>query len=233
MPDFALSIPPGRGQLTTVEGLIRDTLRDLNIGQPVRKVMDPDTYQKIEAMLVKLRDVLGIQPGEEDEEDGGVGNDDDEHPTFEQGSEVEGEDKPWTPFSVTIDDPSGNSFFQFIGGPSDPQWNMRAVNRTFDQNVTLGLVARPDDMPEQDKDGAPGIPEDRKLGGAEEFEQRQKSNAVAREKDGTVVPDEVFSFPSTCSSCGHELETLMQQVNIPYFQVRLYIKSVLTRFRTS
>ena len=45
--------------------------------------------------------------------------------------------------------------------------------------------------------------------------------AVVRREDGTVVPDEVFSFPSTCSSCGHELETLMQQVNIPYFQVSI------------
>ena len=42
--------------------------------------------------------------------------------------------------------------------------------------------------------------------------------------DGSVVPDEVYSFPSTCSSCGHELETLMQQVNIPYFQVSCFIR---------
>ncbi|NXD32408.1 ZPR1 protein, partial [Spelaeornis formosus] len=181
IPDIQLTIPAGRGQLTTVEGIIRDTVRDLSISQPLRKAMDPPTYEKIEEILRKLRDILNIEEGEEDE--GGIGQDDDEqrkvtvHP---DGTTSVRADKPFVPFTISLDDPSGNSFFQFKDSPSDPHWNMRAYNRTFDQNVTLGLVARPDDMPSEQP--------------------------------------EIYSFPSTCSSCGHELETLMQQVNIPYFQ---------------
>ncbi|GFZ43933.1 Zinc finger protein ZPR1 [Saitozyma sp. JCM 24511] len=220
IPDLQLTIPPGRGQLTTVEGIIRDTIRDLKISQPVRRVMDPETALKIDEMLAKLRDLIGIEEGDEEEDDGGVGMDDDddqEKKARAEAKEAQKLEKPFTPFRMSIDDPSGNSFFQFVGSASDPQWNMRAYNRTFDQNVTLGLVARPDDMPEQQNAGAPVVPADHKLSGVEEFEQRRNKNVVER-TDGTVVPDEVYSFPSTCSSCGHELETLMQQVNIPYFQ---------------
>lgn len=231
IPSVELTIPPGRGQLTTVEGLIRDTIRDLGISQPVRRVMDPPTAERIDAMLATLRDYIGLEEGEEDE-DGGVGMDDDDavkpRRTAEQ-READLANKPFTPFSLTVEDPSGNSFVQFLGGTNDAQWNMRPFNRTFDQNVTLGLIARPDDAPETTANPAvpvaplAGVDAAHKLGSMAEFEQRKRkdNNNVVKREDGTVVPDEVFSFPSTCSSCGHELETLMQQVNIPYFQVSI------------
>jgi zinc finger protein len=187
--------------LTTVEGIVRDTIRDLDLEQPVRRHIDPETAAKIDTMLNNLRDLLGI-----DSNDDEIDKDDPNQ-------------KPFKPTSVSIDDPSGNSFFQFHGTTSDPQWNMRAYNRTFDQNVKLGLVARPDDMPEQSPSGQPLVDEDHKLNKPEDFEKRRNIGNTVTRADGTVVPDEIFSFPSTCSSCGHELETLMQQVNIPYFQV--------------
>lgn len=212
IPSVELTIPPGRGQLTTVEGLIRDTVRDLNISQPVRRVMDPPTAAKIDEMLVTLRGYIDM----EDEEDGGVGGDDEPRVVQERVDRDGDNDKPFTPFSMKIEDPSGNSFFQFSGSTSDPQWIMRAFNRTLEHNVTLGLVA-PAEEGEGPAPGTAAVAPGHKLASKEEFEQR-RADIVSRE-DGTIVPDEVFSFPSTCSSCGHELETLMQQVNIPYFQV--------------
>lgn len=217
IPDIQLTIPPGRGQINTVEGIIRDTVRDLNISQPVRRVMDPETGKKIDELLEKLRASIDME--EEDEDDGGVGIDDDEKPVHHEPSNASSkEEKPFVPFSVIVDDPSGNSYFQFKGSQSDPQWNMRAYNRTFDQNVTLGLVARPEDISEEQPKGVPIVAADHKLSSVEEFESKRNKNAINRD-DGTVVPDEIYSFPATCSSCGHQLETLMQQVNIPYFQV--------------
>lgn len=211
--------------------MIRDTIRDLNISQPLRRVMDPETATKIDEMLAKLRDYIGMEEGEEDE-DGGVGQEDEDGPRVFRSVEEEQkalEEKPFIPFSMSIDDISGNSFFQFLGSASDPQWNMRPYNRTFEQNVTLGLVARPDDFPEQKNVGGPAIAEDHKLADMSEFAARAASggNMVPRD-DGTVVPEEVFSFPSTCSSCGHELETLMKQVNIPYFKVSFIIPGLGT-----
>lgn len=181
-------------------------------------------------MLTTLREYIGLEEGEE-EDDGGVGNDDEDaqkpRRTAEQ-READLAQKPFTPFSLTVEDPSGNSFVQFLGGTNDAQWNMRPFNRTFDQNVTLGLVARPDDAPETTANPAvpqaplAGVDATHKLASMAEFEMRKRDGNVVKREDGTIVPDEVFSFPSTCSSCGHELETLMQQVNIPYFQVSLF-----------
>lgn len=201
---------------------MRDTIRDLKIAQPVRRVTDPPTFERIDGMLVKMRDFIGIDEGEEDD-DGGVGDDDDEERPKRSAADEDkpGVEKPFVPFSIVLEDPSGNSFIQFIGSTSDAQWNMRAFNRTVEQNVTLGLVAAPEGA-EQQNAGGPLLDDAHKLASIEEFEARKRKDFEAIAREGLpvgVVPDEVYSFPSTCSSCGHPLETLMQQVNIPYFQV--------------
>jgi zinc finger protein len=104
IPDLQLTIPPGRGQLTTVEGIIRDTIRDLKISQPVRRVMDPETALKIDEMLAKLRDLIGIEEGDEEEDDGGVGMDDDdeqEKKARAEAKEAQKLEKPFTPFRMS------------------------------------------------------------------------------------------------------------------------------------
>ena len=227
IPEVQLTIPPGRGQLSTIEGIIRDTVRDLAIEQPVRRIMDPETGKKIDELLGRLRNILDIS---EEDEDGAVGRDE---IVVEHEDEHAG--RPFTPFSITLDDPSGNSFLAFKESPSDPQWKMRAYNRTFEQNVQLGLVAPAEEVeasaPSAAAAAAPGgpsakaeaphpedqVPAENRLKSASEVIEKHRANVVAHE-DGTIVPDEVFSFPSTCSSCGHELETLMKPINIPYFQ---------------
>ena len=75
--------------------------------------MEPEAFAKIDDMLKGLRNVLGIREGAEDEDDGGVGVDDDDVtiPTVPQ-EEAEPE-IPYTPITMAIDDPSGNSFLQF------------------------------------------------------------------------------------------------------------------------
>lgn len=47
IPELAIEIPSKRGQLTTVEGLVSDTLRDLELDQPLRKHMQPEAHDKI------------------------------------------------------------------------------------------------------------------------------------------------------------------------------------------
>ena len=99
LPDYQLTIPPGRGQLSNVEGVLRDTIRDLGMDQVLRRAMDPENAAKIDALLAQLRELLGID--EDDEE------------------LAEESEKPFKPTSITLDDPSGNSFFQFFGSASD------------------------------------------------------------------------------------------------------------------
>jgi zinc finger protein len=61
IPELELTIPASRGQLTTIEGVVADTIRDLELEQPVRKLQQPEVHDKIEALLVKLRPVVDDQ----------------------------------------------------------------------------------------------------------------------------------------------------------------------------
>jgi len=129
-PEYELTLPPSRGQLTTVEGLIRDIIADLTLDQPLRRIQDPSTFAKIESLLNSLRANVGA--GDRDPED----EDPPESPPEEFHSQ---------PFTIKLDDPAGNSFIQFIGDMADPKWKMTTYPRTRDQNVQLGLVSA--DMP--------------------------------------------------------------------------------------
>ncbi|KAM0748586.1 zf-ZPR1-domain-containing protein [Meredithblackwellia eburnea MCA 4105] len=157
IPEYSLQIPAARGQFTTVEGIIRDMIRDLDADQPLRRVEYPDVYEKIEALLDKLRLIV-------------VGDDEDES-------------KPMPVFTLKLDDPSGNSFIEAVGGLNDPKWSKKEYERNKEQDEQLGLA-------HEEKD----------------------------ENDPKHYPEEVMSFPSTCSLCGSELETLMKTVHIPHFK---------------
>ncbi|PWN44673.1 putative ZPR1-protein binds to translation elongation factor eEF-1 [Ceraceosorus guamensis] len=188
IPELELSIPPQRGQLTTVEGLLSDTVRDLSLDQPVRKHVAPEAHDKIEAILDRLRGILAQDA---------------------DGNKLAAEDdaRKFEPFSLRVDDPSGNSFIEFTGsirglGAEDNKWTKRDYPRTPEQNATLGLGAPPSAPKEVegevDPDQGGGFS---KADGETEFEN-----------------EEVLAFDGTCSSCSAPLKTLMKKVNIPYFK---------------
>ncbi|KAJ3914578.1 ZPR1 zinc-finger domain-containing protein [Lentinula edodes] len=192
IPELQLTLPSSaRGQLTTVEGLIRDIVSDLGIDQPLRRVQDEDSYTKIQSLIDKLVEILGDNEVEDEAED------DQNNASVRAASE---KDLPMPAFTVKLDDPSGNSWIEFIGSMSDPKWNMRNYPRTLQQNIELGLVAAPDESASAAKLSLNDDADEVVGGGAE----------------GT--DEEIYVFPGTCSSCGHPLDTMMKKVNIPYFK---------------
>ena len=197
IPELELTIPPGRGQLTTIEGLVRDIITDLGADQPLRRIQNPAAYEKIESILERCREVVP-----DDGEDDADGDATDPVKTAKKASEV---DTPLKPFTVKLDDPAGNSFAEFVGSMADPKWNMRTYHRSRQQNVELGLVAPDEPVPDAPKEiPAPKEGEDleEQIGGGLEGQN-----------------EEIFRFPGTCSSCGHPSDTLIKKVNIPYFKV--------------
>lgn len=133
IPEFDLTLPAtGRGQLTTVEGLIRDIIADLSTDQPLRRIQDEEGYKKINELLNKMKPVLG-----DPEEDVDL-NETAALKTIGQAAYLE---LPMPAFTLKLDDPAGNSFIEFIDSMSDPKWSMRTYHRTLKQNVALGLVA--------------------------------------------------------------------------------------------
>ncbi|GMM50830.1 zinc finger-containing protein [Starmerella bacillaris] len=57
-PDLDIEIPAGPGRVTTIDGLLGGMRDDMTRDQPVRKHIDPDLYEKIEAVIAKLNDAL-------------------------------------------------------------------------------------------------------------------------------------------------------------------------------
>ncbi|EJD47923.1 zf-ZPR1-domain-containing protein [Auricularia subglabra TFB-10046 SS5] len=177
LPEFEFTIPPGRGQLTTVEGIMRDAVKDLSLDQPVRKYTAPEVHDKIQAIIDEFRTIVP----------------DDGEPNVE----------PETPlprkFTVELDDPSGNSFVEFLGSMADPKWHMSQFHRTPAQNESLGLAPDATAPPE------PEIP-------------IEKLKLEPSADDTAIGNEEILVFPGHCPTCHADLDTLMKKVNIPYFK---------------
>lgn len=189
IPQFELTIPPSRGQLTTVEGLLRDIVADLSVGQPLRKYQDENAYTKVQSIIDSIRVVLN----EDEEEAAGP-------------KEPKGENNTFPPFTVQLDDPAGNSFIEFLGSTADAKWNLRTYVRTHAQNVALGIAAPDDANVESDPNAIKRMKE-------------AVDKVITDQSGGEIKDDEIFVFPGSCSSCHQPLDTLMKKVNIPYFQV--------------
>ncbi|KAH7335436.1 zf-ZPR1-domain-containing protein [Rhizoctonia solani] len=195
IPELELTIPASRGQLTTVEGIIRDTVRDLSLDQPLRCIQDPTTYEKIEVLLNKLKDILGDEDEDKDEKEttGPV-----------ETKDASKSEKPLKPFTVQLDDPSGNSWIEFYGSMQDPKWSMRQYERTPEQNAAIGIGLA---------EGAPTV-QAKHVASAKEAMENTK-----QEGDDDVIPnEEIYVFPGDCSSCSAPLDTMMKRVVIPYFK---------------
>lgn len=216
IPELQLTLPSSaRGQLTTVEGLIRDIVSDLSTDQPLRRVQDEESYTKIQSLIDKLIEILGDDEVEDEAKD------DQNSASVRAASE---KDLPMPAFTVKLDDPSGNSWIEFIGSMSDPKWNMRNYPRTLQQNIELGLVAAPDESASAScfcffHRSKLIVPVAGVVQGAAKLSLNDDADEVVG--GGTEGADEeIYVFPGTCSSCGHPLDTMMKKVNIPYFKVR-------------
>ena len=135
IPEYELTIPASKGQLTTVEGIIQDVIRDLSHDQPLRRIQEEETYTKIQALIDKLKVIISY----EDDEEGRAAN----------------SESPMPPFTLKLDDPAGNSFIEFVDSMADPKWNLRTYRRTREQNVALGLVADDSVVNEDPSETAP------------------------------------------------------------------------------
>lgn len=190
IPEYEITIPPSRGQLTTIEGLLRGMVSDLSQDQLLRRYQDPTSYEKIQAILDKLKVIV---PDEDNEEAIAAATSD-----VDPG---DGHEQPVPPFTVKLNDPSGNSFVEFIGSMADAKWSMREHTRTLEDNIALGLVS----------------PDTRKA----TKERVTTTGPPTKLSDWVEAPevDEVLVFQGFCSSCAQPLDTRMKRVDIPYFKV--------------
>jgi len=61
--ELDFEIPPKRGQLTNIEGLLTEMVADLKADQPQRKEIDETIYEKIEEFIKKIESTLNADEG--------------------------------------------------------------------------------------------------------------------------------------------------------------------------
>ena len=113
------------------------------------------------------------------------------------------------PITVSLDDPSGNSFIE----PSPDDKNSKYVRtdfpRTHEQNVALGIAVDED----KDKDA--------------DVEVNGEAEEGADALDGVdIVDGEIYEIPAECPACGKACTVNMKKVQVPHFKEVIIMATV-------
>nr|SVE74204.1 EOG090X06TU [Daphnia barbata] len=169
IPDIEFEIPPQskRGEITNIEGILSRCIAGLEQDQPVRKALDPDSAEKIEAFVQVLVDMKKCEK----------------------------------PFTLIVDDPSGNSFVENLNAPLvDPALMITHFERNKEQNHLVGIY-------------------EEELKEIREEEEEEITNAVTGDNvTSESLADEVLHFGTNCPSCNAPCETNMKLTSIPFFK---------------
>lgn len=202
--ELELEIPAKRGQLTTVEGLLNQTVEDLESDQPLRKHMDENLYNQIDTVIKKFR------------------------------SAINGEILPLT---FSIDDPTGNSWIEFVPNEPAHKWSHSQYVRSDAQNEQLGIKAAIEN---------PEVPFAMETSHVSELVPMGTSKAIAQSVGGETerpatesqatkinndddienLNTEVQTFHAICPACHSPTPTHMKVVNIPYFKDVIIMSTV-------
>jgi zinc finger protein len=101
------------------------------------------------------------------------------------------------PFRMSVDDPAGNSWIQPDMKDGVGKWSKRDYLRTPEQNESLGLG-----------------------------QVDSATDAAQPIEDDEIIPDQVYTFPSTCPSCMQACDTHMKMVEIPHFKAVVLMSTV-------
>ena len=199
VPELDFEIQPGtqKAQLTTVEGIMSSASKNLKAGQEERRKEYPEVADKIDAFCERLDDCAQAKVS----------------------------------FTVEVDDPSGNSYVEsYEQDPSkDELLTIGYYERTREQSKAIGLKVEEGGEGEEgkgnDENEKPEIAPDDPYHGPNSQGIVAPGAAIARGGGSAVdnvlrrytAPEEVMTFPGTCSACGADAETRMFVTNIPFF----------------
>ncbi|KAI9847109.1 MAG: nucleolar zinc-finger protein [Sclerophora amabilis] len=119
------------------------------------------------------------------------------------------------PFTVFVDDPAGNSWIEPSPDGSNREWSRSEYQRTAEQNESLSLGDAGKDIEKSRTNNL----------GAQIVPQLQKDTGEGLE-EVEIVPDEVYSFPTSCPGCTKPCTTNMKMVQIPHFKEVVIMSTV-------
>ncbi|PCH07163.1 Zinc finger, ZPR1-type [Penicillium occitanis (nom. inval.)] len=100
------------------------------------------------------------------------------------------------PFTISLDDPTGNSWIAPTAHDTGNKYKRRDYPRTHEQNEELGIAADPE---------------------AQNAEANMVQTAGDPE-DLDIIDGQVYTLPAECPACTKQCVVNMQKVSIPYFK---------------
>ncbi|CAD1810301.1 ZPR1 zinc-finger domain family protein [Candida parapsilosis] len=195
--ELDIEIPPKRGQLINIEGILQEMITDLESDQEERKKLQPELYQKIQEVIDKIKSYINAEPGT-------------------------------LPLTVSIDDPAGNSWIEYVPGEPSHKWAMYEYNRTAEQNVFLGLISA-DDVAKHKQEELENKKQATDANISSNLNKKDEPATVVGLSDATEIENlenEVQTFDATCSACYKPCSTHMKSVNIPHFKEVIIMSTV-------
>lgn len=195
--ELDIEIPPKRGQLINIEGILQEMITDLESDQEERKKLQPELYQKIQEVIDKIKLYINAEPGT-------------------------------LPLTVSIDDPAGNSWIEYVPGEPSHKWAMYEYNRTAEQNVFLGLISA-DDVAKHKQEELENKKQATDANISSNLNKKDEPATVVGLSDATEIENlenEVQTFDATCSACYKPCSTHMKSVSIPHFKEVIIMSTV-------
>ncbi|CAH6718528.1 zinc finger protein Zpr1p [[Candida] jaroonii] len=189
--ELDIEIPPKRGQLTNVEGLLNEMVEDLNSDQEARKSLQPEVYEKINEVIEKIQSYINGEPGT----------------------------LPLT-FSID-DPAGNSWIEYVPNEPSHKwsmyEYNRTAEQNVFLGLISADDVARARQEELQAKKAAT----EKNISSQQNDETNDNPKVTGFISDETEIENldnEVQTFHATCSSCFQDCATNMKTINIPHFK---------------
>ncbi|KAL4903003.1 hypothetical protein BDW74DRAFT_180293 [Aspergillus multicolor] len=110
-------------------------------------------------------------------------------------------DREGYPFTVSLDDPTGNSWIAPTTHDTGRKYRRRDYARTHEQNEELGIASDPEAV-------------------------KNEGETIGNPDDLDIVDGKVYSLPADCPACAKDCVVNMQKVDIPYFKEVFILSNV-------
>ncbi|CAK9438795.1 uncharacterized protein LODBEIA_P30190 [Lodderomyces beijingensis] len=189
--ELDIEIPPKRGQLINIEGLLQEMISDLESDQEERKKIQPQLYDQIDAVIKKIQSFLNGDPGTLPltvSVDDPAGNSWIEYKPGEAAHK-------WAMYEYNRT-PEQNVYLGLVSADE--------VAQNQQQQQEAAAAEKTKSAPTTESTTADHNP--------------KSTGFLSDQTDIENFENEVQSFAATCSTCYKPCETHMKTVNIPHFK---------------
>lgn len=195
--ELDIEIPPKRGQLTNVEGLLTEMVADLEADQDARKSLQPEVYEKINQVIDKIRSYLNADAN-----------------TLPLTFSID--DPAGNSWIEYIPGEAAHKWSLY-------EYNRSAEQNVFLGLISADEVMQQKQAESQSKKTAT----ESNISSNLSKDQTVKSTGfVSDESEIENLQNEVQTFHATCSACAKPCETHMKTVNIPHFKEVIIMSTV-------